>query len=172
MIACGTFMLAFNACGDSLKLGRDLSDGVVFESDKEVLVMENEIRFSVKTINKETKSFESFISEMYGSLPSWYIDGSLNSNDFNYCAFNVGRKNLDIYVSEWYWHHHLEKNKNIQNELNSIGIHENLRSDFMMFSICQRIKDCEHASMAEYVKRYRELLYIDLGVDIIPQTNL
>lgn len=168
MIMFSIFMLTFNSYGDSLKLGRDLSDGVVFESDKEVLAIENEIRISVKAINKEMKSFDEFIKEMHGSLPSWYIDGALSSSDFNYCVFEIGRKHLDVYISEWYWHHHLEGNKNIQKELSSAGIHENLRSDFMMFSICQRIKDREHASMSEYVKRYRTLLYIGLGVDIIP----
>ncbi|HAT42325.1 MAG TPA: hypothetical protein DCS87_11500 [Rheinheimera sp.] len=168
-IVCLSFLSAFNAASESLKLGNDLSDGVVFESEEEVLVLEKEIRFSVKAINKEMNSFDDFIAEMYESLPSWYIDGALNSNDFNYCVFEVGKKkHIDLYMADWYWHHHVEKNESIQNELNVVGIHRNLRSDFMMFSICQRIKDNEHASMAEYVKRYDNLLYVGLGVDIIP----
>ena len=60
----------------------------------------------------------------------------------------------------------MEPKSVVINELKSDGITSNLQQDFMMFSICQRIKD-DAKSSKQYIKKYDKLLLEELGVDVI-----
>lgn len=166
-LSIALFLLTFYTHSESLKLGSDLSDGVVFESAKEELITNKGIRFSVRAIDDKIISFDDFIESVYRSLPSWYLDGAKKSTDINHCLFKLNEKRLETYISEWYWHHHLEPNSVVINELKSDGITSNLQQDFMMFSICQRIKDDAKSSSKQYIKKYDKLLLEELGVDVI-----